>query len=166
MELKMLPATESDFEFVYELYNHPAVNPFMGDDVMPKDEFRQIVFSEMLQRNHFWIFSDGANDIGMASVVIGRTRMQHVATIRGVAVHPNAQGKGYGRKMMQQVLEILVQNKAIKKITLGFEADNPKAGQLYEKLGFGVEGRFLKNFRRAGENVYIDHIMMSKWIGE
>lgn len=166
MQLLMRSAMDSDLEFVNELYNHPVVNPFMGDDPMLREDFREIVFNDMMRRNHFWIFSDDARDVGMASVMIGRTRMAHVATIRGVAVHPDAQGKGYGRQMMVQVLEVLTQNPAIKKISLGFEADNPKSGQLYESLGFTVEGRFPKNFHRAGEDAYIDHIMMSKWIGD
>ena len=166
MELKMRPATESDFDFVYELYNNPAVSPFMGDDPMPQELFREVVFQEMMHRTYFWIFNDGLADIGMTSVMIGRTRMKHVATIRGVAVHPDAQGRGHGRKMMVLVLAELSQIPSIKKISLGFEADNPTAGKLYESLGFQVEGRFFQNFRRAGEDVYIDHIMMAKWIGE
>lgn len=159
-------AQESDFEFVYDLYMHPRVNPFMAYEIMPKDQFLPIFKNELLKRDYFWIFSNDNTDVGMCSAVVGATRMSHVANIRTVAIHPNAQGKQFGLKMMQMALDDMAENKALKRVTLEVESDNPKAQPLYEKCGFVVDGICPRNFRRAGEDRYIDHIMMSKWIGE
>src|SRR5262249_16171376 len=153
-------AQESDFDFVHALYMHPSVNPFMAYEIMPKDQFRSIFKNELLTRDYFWIFSNDSADVGMCSAVVGGTRMTHVATIRTVAIHPDAQGKQFGLKMMQMALDDLAKNQTLKRVSLEVESDNPKAQPLYEKCGFVVDGICPKNFRRVGESHYIDHIMM------
>ena len=118
----------------------------------------------MLTRDYFWIFSENNVDMGMCSIILGGARMNHVATICNLAIHPNMQGRKLGDKVMQAILNFL-KEKNIKRVTLGLEADNPRALKLYNKCGFVVDGILSKNFKRANRDEYIDHIMMSKWIG-
>jgi len=158
-------ATEQDFDFVYSLYMHPTINPYMNHDVMSAEDFRPIFKNEFLARDYFWIFESNKKDIGMCTIALGKTRMAHVANIGSLAIHPEMQGKKMGPQVMHTILDFL-QDKGLKRITLGVEADNPRALALYQKFGFIVDGIFPKNFRRADSNEYIDHIMMSKWIGD
>jgi putative acetyltransferase len=161
----MRQATLADFDFVYELYVHPTINPFMMHEIISKEAFLPIFTNDLLKRDYFWIFSQDGKDAGMCSVILGEARMKHVAAIRTLAIHPSMQGKKLGQTIMQKVMDFL-KEKNIKRVTLGLEADNPRALKLYNKCAFVVDGILSKNFRRANDDEYIDHIMMSKWIGD
>ena len=39
----MRQAALADFDFVYELYMHPIINPFMGHEMISKKEFLPIL---------------------------------------------------------------------------------------------------------------------------
>ena len=59
------------------------------------------------------------------------------------------QGRGYGRKAMQQVISILKQDPDRSIVYLSFEPENHVARKLYESLGFLPDGRIIN-----GETVY------------
>lgn len=60
----------------------------------------------------------------------------HITTI---AVDPDIQGKGYGKKLLTYIMA-LAKEWGIKKMTLEVRVSNTKAQSLYEKLGFKQEG--------------------------
>lgn len=75
---------------------------------------------------------------GMEPVVF-----KHVLSELTVAVHPDYQGKGLGKKLFQALLDDIQFNRPdILRVELIARESNSKAIQLYEKLGFKIEGRF------------------------
>jgi N6-L-threonylcarbamoyladenine synthase len=57
--------------------------------------------------------------------------------IQTIAVHPDLRGKGYGRAMVAQLLD-LARQRGASQVFLEVRADNPVAQGLYESFGFKV----------------------------
>lgn len=61
-----------------------------------------------------------------------------------ICVHPDCQGKGVGKQLFSTLLEYVMQErKDILRVELHARESNPKAIELYKKLGFKIEGRAL-----------------------
>ena len=80
--------------------------------------------------------------------------------IANVAVRADMRGKGFGRLLMQSLLD-LAKREGIKRITLEVKDTNERAVKLYKSLGFTVEGVR----RRYYANRY-DALVMWLTIGE
>ncbi|WP_273839789.1 ribosomal protein S18-alanine N-acetyltransferase [Providencia rettgeri] len=57
------------------------------------------------------------------------------ATLFNIAIHPDFQGRGYGRLLLEQLISELI-NKGIMTLWLEVRESNASALYLYEKLGF------------------------------
>lgn len=69
----------------------------------------------------------------------------HVLSELTVAVSPNYQGKGLGKELFLTLLNDIQSNRPdILRVELIARETNSRAIQLYEKLGFKIEGRFEK----------------------
>jgi len=55
-------------------------------------------------------------------------------------VDDNYQGKGYGREIMKQVLDVFHGNDKIKTVGISYEPQNTAAQKLYASLGFVEPG--------------------------
>ncbi|MEI7582501.1 N-acetyltransferase [Runella sp.] len=61
-----------------------------------------------------------------------------------ICVHPEYQGIGLGRKVFSALLEyVMTERRDILRVELHARESNPKAIELYQKLGFQIEGRAL-----------------------
>jgi RimJ/RimL family protein N-acetyltransferase len=77
----------------------------------------------------------------------------------GVSVHPNFQGVGIGRLLIETLLKWATQNGQIEKVFLNVFDTNKNAIKLYKELGFAEEGRHVKAIKQlTGE--YVDTIQM------
>ncbi len=151
--------TKNDFEFIYQLYMHPAVNQYLLYETMPPESFKPI-FDELLKQNVVYIFSENGIDIGMFKLIPLYHRSSHINYLGGLAIHPDFASKGFGKKMLSKILKI-GQTKNLKRIELSVSTSNSNAIKLYEKMGFQFEGilkcyTFLKT-----ENRYLDEQYMA-----
>lgn len=83
--------------------------------------------------------------------------LRHIADLN-IAVHLGWQGKGIGKKLLEQIINKAKSASVIEKIQLNVRATNIPAISLYKKIGFQEEGR-LKN-RVKVKDRYIDDIVM------
>lgn len=151
--------TEADFDFIFELYMHPLVNPFLLYEKMGEEAFKPI-FDDLLAQNIIYIFSENGLDIGMFKFIPLKHRNHHMAYLGGVAIHPDFAGNGFGSKMFEEIID-LGKNMSLKRIELSTATFNEKALKLYEKHGFVKEG-ILRNYTHlVSENRYIDEQLMS-----
>ena len=151
--------TETDFDFIFELYMHPLVNPFLLYEKMGEEAFKPI-FDDLLAQNIVYIFSENGQDIGMFKFIPLKHRNHHMAYLGGVAIHPDFAGNGFGSKMFDEIID-LGKNMSLKRIELSTVTFNEKAIKLYEKHGFVKEG-ILRNYTHlVSENRYIDEQIMS-----
>jgi L-phenylalanine/L-methionine N-acetyltransferase len=152
-------ATSKDFEFFYNLYFHPQINPYLLYEMMDKADF-QPIFDDLLEKKVLFIFDVNGQDIGMFKLITLTYRSSHIAYLGGVGVHPDFTGKGLGSKMMQAIVDYGAEL-GLKRIELSVADINNKAAHVYEKAGFQKEG-ILRNYTYLkSENRYLDEILMA-----
>lgn len=86
--------------------------------------------------NCVWVLEEGQQIVAYAV----NTLIAGEGELLMIAVAPAEQGKGYGRKLMQQ-LEAYLEEKNAEQWFLDVRASNFKAINLYESLGFNQAGR-------------------------
>ena len=151
--------TETDFDFIYGLYMHPSVNPFLMYEQMDADAFKPI-FGDFLKSNIIYIFETNRRAVGMFKFIKQEHRDSHKAYLGGLAIDPSFSGKGYGLQMMKEIIE-LGKTMDIVRIELSVATFNNKAIALYEKIGFVKEGVLRKFTHLKSEGRFIDEVMMS-----
>ncbi|EGT4967441.1 TPA: GNAT family N-acetyltransferase [Clostridioides difficile] len=102
--------------------------------------------------------NNGEKDvIGFAGLHVNSSpRLRHSAEI-GISVAENYQGRGVGKKLMEQLLDIADNWIMLTRVGLEVIVDNEKGLNLYKKLGFEIEGTKKYAVIRDGkfEDVYI-----------
>jgi ribosomal protein S18 acetylase RimI-like enzyme len=78
--------------------------------------------------------------------------LRHIMSDLTIAVHPSFQGRGLGKQIFTQLLEIITAGRpGILRVELYTQESNERAIALYKKLGFVAEGRFEKRvYSRQG----------------
>lgn len=152
-------ATEQDFEFIYGLYMHPEINPYLLYEPMEKIDF-QPIFNELLKSRVLFIFYDDVNACGMFKLIQLQHRTSHIAYLGGVAINPELAGKGLGANMFREILAF-AKNRQINRIELSVAIHNQRAISLYEKSGFQREGILRQYTYLRQENRYIDEQLMA-----
>lgn len=152
-------ATPSDFEFIYGLYFHPNVNPFLLYEQMDAPAF-QPVFNDLLEKEVLYVFEHEGQNAGMSKLVPLAYRTDHIAYLGGVAMHPDFAGKGLGEKMVGEILQLAKQSGFLR-IELSTATINERAIRLYEKTGFQKEGVLRRYCHLKSEGRFLDEVLMS-----
>lgn len=108
---------------------------------------------------------EGQGLVGEASIVRLRFRMVSHVGVLGIGVHPEVQGLGVGRAMLEHLLTWARSHRdmdggRVRKVELGVRADNLKAIELYKALGFEVEGA-RRGLVRADDGTFVDSVSMA-----
>lgn len=115
-----------------------------------------------------WIVAE-ATEGGLLGEVslhrLGPSLLRHVAVL-AIGVHPEAQGLGLGRRLMEAALAWATDGPGreappIQRLELYVRADNLRARRLYESLGFEVEG-VRRRFVRLPDGTFIDDLVMGR----
>ena len=152
-------ANKNDTQFVYDLYMHPLVNSHLLYENMDSEQFRAI-YQDLLNDGVKYIFEDNNLPVGMFKFTELKHRCSHIAYIGGLAIHPDFGGKGFGSKMMQEIID-LAKEMNIKRLELSVGLDNLQAQKLYAKAGFVKEGILRKYTHLVSEKRFLDEVMMA-----
>ncbi len=152
-------ATTNDFDFIYGLYMHPLVNPYLLYEQMSKTDF-QAVYDDLVTKNLVYVYLQENTLVGMFKLVPLTYRTSHIAYLGGVAIHPDFGGKGLGKKMMQAILDFS-KAQGLKRIELSTATINERAIRLYESVGFEKEGILRSYTYLKSEDRYLDEVMMA-----
>jgi L-phenylalanine/L-methionine N-acetyltransferase len=153
-------ATQNDLQFIYDLYMHPQVNPFLLYEQMNIEEFKYI-FDKLLENEIKYIFMDeNGTSVGMFKLYPLTYRASHIAYLGGLAIHPTYAGKGFGLKMMQEIIDF-ANKQGYKRIELSAATENLGAIKLYKKVGFEEEGIMKKYTYLKRERRFLDELLMS-----
>ncbi|NJN50901.1 MAG: GNAT family N-acetyltransferase [Gammaproteobacteria bacterium] len=87
--------------------------------------------------------------------------LRHVVTLT-IVVHPGHTGRGHGRRLLAHAIDWATRQREIEKIELRVRATNSRARQLYESLGFTVEGVMKERIRLT--DGYVDDIAMGRFV--
>ena len=152
-------ATLEDFNFVYNLYMHPQVNPFLLYENTGQEEFYPI-FEALVLSGVKFIYGNERESMGMFKLVPMLHRNHHIVYLGGLAIHPVFAGKGTGSKMLKEIVD-LAEKRGFLRIELSVSVANEKAIRLYEKTGFKQEGILRKFTHLQSENRFVDEVLMA-----
>jgi RimJ/RimL family protein N-acetyltransferase len=93
----------------------------------------------------------------------GRPRVQHVGEF-GISVLKEYWSTGVGTALISQLLKWAQQGGVVKKINLKVQTENARAIELYQKMGFEIEGTVKNDIRIGGR--YLDNHVMGIFLGE
>ncbi|MDC3955489.1 GNAT family N-acetyltransferase [Polyangium jinanense] len=107
---------------------------------------------------------EGRGIVAEASILRLTLRMVRHVAVLGIGVHPDAQGIGLGRALLEALLGWVRDHRdadggRIRRVELHVRADNPRAVALYRSLGFQEEGSRRGLIRRDDGN-FVDDIGM------
>jgi putative acetyltransferase len=152
-------ADGSDVDFIYHLYMHPVINPWLLYEMMEEAEFLPI-FDELVAKKSLFVYYEGTDRIGMFKLVPQKYRNSHIIYLGGIGIHPDYWGKGYGSMMLKEVID-LVKSMGYSRIELTVASVNAQAIRTYEKAGFSNEGTLKKYTYLKSENRFIDEQVMA-----
>lgn len=152
----------SDFSYIYKLYMHPNVNPYLLYELMDENVFKPI-FDDLLENQVLYLYKENDETMGMCKLIKQKYRNEHIVYLGGLAIHPDYFGKGFGKKIMHEII-YFCKNKGVLRIELSVAVHNKKAIQLYESVGFIKEGVLKKYTYLKSKNEFIDEVIMSNLI--
>lgn len=153
-------ASAGDADRLYELLNHPDVNANLAFDRCSRREFEAIL-AELISGGELLIAEDNGEVAAVCRIARGRHRLRHVAQLGTLAVTPEKQSRGLGRRFVAEILSRL-RAEGFHRIELSVAADNGKAIRFFESLGFETEGTLRDYFTREGFDGYFDERVMAR----
>jgi putative acetyltransferase len=138
---------------------HPFINPYLLYEITDSDSFEPI-YQQLLGQNVKYIYEDEGEKVGMFKLIPLTYRASHIVYLGGLAIHPSHASKGYGYKMLEEIIEFAKQ-KGFLRIELSVSVTNKKAIHLYTKAGFEKEGIMKKYTYLESENKYVDEVLMA-----
>ena len=139
----------------------PAVHA-LEEQLFPEDAWPVAAFeSELAQveTRTYWVYEDQSKVVGYA----GLCTVLPISDVQTIAIDPEYQGQGLGRKLLQVLVDTAVEQHALD-LMLEVRFDNPVAIGLYESMGFetihrrrgyykgGVDALIMKKALVAGED--------------
>ena len=146
------------------LYVAAAVDGTLGRE---PDEYDEATFTETITNavRHGICLGAFDGDTLCGEIHASRLRARrfaHVFSGLSVAVHPDYQGTGVGRRLFDALLlQIDALEPMVTRVELMLQAGNPAALNLYSTLGFSEEGRLIGRVR-SSSGQYIDDIQMAR----
>ncbi|MBT8379854.1 MAG: GNAT family N-acetyltransferase [Ignavibacteria bacterium] len=130
-----------------------------GSSYTEEIEFTEDIWKNRLQNTLFAIQENKL--IGMVSFLVNqKSKLNHTAEIYGVYVKYEFRNKKIGKQLIETAINLIRQNRTIKKIKLVVSAIQESAVNLYIQLGFEIVGT-LKNELKVDDNFY-DALVMEK----
>jgi putative acetyltransferase len=86
--------------------------------------------------------------VGYVRLKQGEGLGSHAGEVSAVAVHPDYQKQGIGRRLMEEILEV-ANGLGLRRLWLTVTEDNRTAIRLYRRMGFEVEGKEREAVRRG-----------------
>lgn len=84
---------------------------------------------------------------------------EHVLSNLTIAISPDYQGKGIGKKLFLQLLETVENSPDILRVELIARESNKKAISFYQQLGFQIEGALRNKIKDSKGNLENDILM-------
>ncbi|KAB8039873.1 GNAT family N-acetyltransferase [Silvanigrella paludirubra] len=151
-----------DYEILYDIYMDDKNNRYLNFEITSKTNFKSL-FNEILSNGILYILEINSKIISTCIITKKKRRTSHIAILGNLATSSDFKGKGYSYYFIE-LLIFSLKEEGIKRIELFVESDNFIALSFYLKLGFKIEGRLEKYFKRENEKDYIDEYIMAKII--
>jgi len=131
--LKIRKASYSDFDEIFIL-----LKQLWQDSILNKTELRKI-FHEAVNsdRQHLIAGLSDKKIVGFCSLTVKNNLWQagNLGHIDELIVDKNFRGRGYGKQLMNKIIEVAIENKC-KRIELDSAFHRKEAHTFYESIGF------------------------------
>lgn len=129
-----------------------------------RDEQVERFFASLGDDDHYFVaaitLEDGTEQVvGSVNLRVESGRMRHCGGI-GLMVHPDFQGRGIGRALLDAALDIADNWLMLVRVELTVFIDNTRAVALYKSAGFEVEGT--KRMGAIRNGAYVDEYYMGR----
>lgn len=158
MEMTIRHLESSDADSLAQIYRFTEVTeqtsqlPYMASETV-----NGLFFSSP---NYSLVAEQEGRILGHVSLFLSsKVRERHCAFL-AIAIHPEAQGQGVGRRLMQVILQQADNWLNLMRIELDVHSDNTAAISLYQKYGFDVEGE--KRFATFKDGQYHNLLLMAR----
>jgi RimJ/RimL family protein N-acetyltransferase len=152
------PATEADFNAVYDLYMDETSNIYLTYDPMSKKDFLPI-YHKVLATNTMYVAELDKEVIATYRLIPKTDRQAATIYLGGFSVKPSLKGKGIGTKILTHIKNEAAQQ-GKKRIELTVDIVNEPAINLYKKVGFETEGHIRMSYKRSDTGEYYDEYLM------
>ncbi|WP_456276377.1 GNAT family N-acetyltransferase [Bacillus sp. AK128] len=154
------PFKEGDFPYIEECLKDPEVIKLTGST---PDFDRESIFKWYQTRNEQndrldLAIVDLEQDILVGEVVANLYDEKSQSMNFRILIGPRGRNRGLGTEATQLFIDYIFQNTKLNHLTLGVYAFNPRAKNVYEKIGFVVESIDENELEYEGE--WIDSITM------
>ncbi len=160
--LTIRAARPGDAEAIAELQSLPGVRFGTLRLPYPKPEVVRRWLENMPDAHHTLLAVAGGVLVGIAGLDRYSGRRGHVGSI-GMGVHDDWTGRGVGRRLLGELVDLADGWLGLKRIELTVYTDNAPAIALYRSFGFAVEGTHRGYALRDG--VYVDAYAMARLNG-
>lgn len=159
--MQIRPAQHQDAEHIAAAEALVAATPGLLIGVpheIPLSAYQQLIAE--LQSSGLYIVGEAHGQLVGHLILepMGMQQLAHVLRL-SIVIHPNKQGQGLGRQLLQHAIDWAQQHPKFDKIELNVRAGNQRAIALYQSLGFVQEGRFARRVKLSPTQ-YIDDISM------
>lgn len=142
--------------------NQVTLRRMAAEDLLAVHELEQQLFpedawplagfeSELAQGDTrtYWVYEDAGRVVGYAGLCV----VLPIADVQTIAMHPDYQGRGLGRKLLALLIQTAGEKDALD-VMLEVRFDNPGAIGLYESMGFTTIHR-RKGYYKGGVDALI-----------
>jgi ribosomal protein S18 acetylase RimI-like enzyme len=140
------------------LQNDPLAfgSSYQEEIAFPEEEWKRRISNTL-----FAILND--KPVGMIVYIINtKIKSRHIAEIFGVYVKNEFRNQKVGKKLVENALKLIQQNRNVTKVKLIVSSSQNAAIILYESFGFEIVGK-LKNELKV-DNDYYDGLIMEKFL--
>jgi ribosomal protein S18 acetylase RimI-like enzyme len=140
------------------LQNDPLA---FGSSYEEEINFTEDVWKKRISNTLFACHVD--NPVGMISFVIPqKIKQNHIAEIFGVFVKVDFRNKKIGKQLIEAALDLIKQNKNVRKIKLTVTTVRESAVKLYSQSGFEIVGKLKSELKF--DNKFYDAFVMEKYL--
>lgn len=142
--LKLVPISGNDLDFLRNSRNGMR-NNFLNNKLITA-ESQEKWYRQYLKRDNDYMFILEKDNLRIgAGGIYDIDNIQKVAEIGRLFIKSEFQNSGYGKFLLTRIQKMAVNELGIKKLILKVLIDNVKAVNLYESVGFKIEG--VKNIK-------------------
>ena len=127
---RLRPASRDDLDALVEIEQR-----CFSTDRMSRRSFARFIDSP---GDALWVLTDGGSVVGYFLMLFHRATL--LARLYSIAVHPDARGRGHGRRLLDRALEIAGERQR-HHVRLEVREDDARTIAMYEAAGFQHTGR-------------------------